>query len=85
MHTLPQLNYQFHQLEPFIDEATMRIHYGKHYQTYLDNLNNTLSNYSDLQTLPVEQLLAKPDQLPQEIRQAVINHGGGYLNHSLYW
>lgn len=85
MHTLPLLGYQFQQLEPFIDEATMRIHYSKHHQAYLDNFNAAIKEYPDLQPLPAEQLLKDVAKLPPEIRQAVINHAGGYVNHSLFW
>lgn len=85
MHTLPKLNFEFAALEPTIDARTMEIHYSKHHQAYLDKLNAALEKYEDLQKLTAEELLSDLAKVPAEIRPAVINHGGGHANHSLFW
>jgi Fe-Mn family superoxide dismutase len=85
MHTLPQLNYQYNSLIPYIDAKTMEIHHTKHHQAYIDKLNAALEPYEDLQTLAIEDLLGQLDQVPQSIATAVRNHGGGHANHSLFW
>lgn len=85
MHKLPKLEYDFNSLAPAISEATMQLHYSKHHQTYVDKLNAALEGHNDLQTKSVEELLANLDQIPESIRQAVINFGGGHYNHSLFW
>ena len=82
---MPELDYPFDALEPYIDTTTMEIHYGKHHQTYVNNLNDALSGYPDLQKSKVEDLLKNIASVPQEIRTKVINNGGGHYNHSLYW
>ena len=84
-HTLPTLPYAFNALEPHIDEATMKIHHGKHHQAYIDNLNKALEKYPDLQKKTVEQLLTEINGVPEDIRPAVRNHGGGHANHSMFW
>jgi Fe-Mn family superoxide dismutase len=85
-HTLPPLPYPHDALEPAIDAMTMQIHHGKHHQAYVDNLNNALKAHPDLQRQPLEKLLAgNAAGVPEDIRQAVINNGGGHLNHSLFW
>ena len=83
--TLPPLPYDFAALEPHIDAQTMQIHHGKHHQTYITNLNNALKDYPDLQTKTVEELITKLDAVPEAIRMAVRNNGGGHYNHSLFW
>ncbi len=85
MFTLPKLPYKYNELEPFIDEQTMIVHHTKHHQAYLDKFIATLTNYPDLQQKTAEHLLENLDSIPQEIRQAVINAGGGYVNHSFFW
>lgn len=85
MHTLPKLAYSFDALEPHIDAQTMEIHYSKHHQTYVDKLNAALEKYPELQDKPVEELLKSLNSLPTEIKTAVQNHGGGHLNHTLFW
>ncbi len=85
MHTLPKLSYEYSALEPHIDAQTMEIHYTKHHQTYVDKLNAALEGHPDLQTKSVNELLMMIDQVPEEIRAAVRNHGGGHANHSLFW
>jgi Fe-Mn family superoxide dismutase len=84
-HILPPLPYPTNALEPYIDALTMEIHHGRHHRAYVDNLNNALEGYPELQKEPIEQLLRQIDRVPPEIRQAVINHGGGHDNHSLFW
>lgn len=85
MHTLPKLSYEYSALEPHIDAQTMEIHYTKHHQTYVDKLNAALEGHPDLQTKSVNELLMMIDQVPEAIRAAVRNHGGGHANHSLFW
>lgn len=84
-YTLPTLKYEFNALEPNIDQATMEIHYGKHHQTYVNNLNAALEGKADLLEKSLEDLLSNLDAIPEEIRTAVRNNGGGHLNHSLFW
>jgi Fe-Mn family superoxide dismutase len=85
MYTLPSLPYAYNALEPHIDAKTMEIHHTKHHQTYVDKLNAALEKHPDLQALSVEDLLRKFDQVPEEVKTAVKNHGGGHANHSLFW
>jgi Fe-Mn family superoxide dismutase len=82
---LPPLPYPFDALEPHIDARTMEIHYTKHHQAYIDNLNKALKDYPNLQRKSVEELLKNLSALPETIRTAVRNHGGGHANHSLFW
>ncbi len=84
-HTLPELPYAHDALEPYIDAQTMEIHHGKHHQGYVNNLNAALEGHDDLAKLDVKELLSNIDQVPEDIRQAVINNGGGHANHSLFW
>ena len=84
-HTLPKLSYEYSALEPYIDEQTMKLHHGKHHQTYVDKLNAALEGHSDLQNKPVEELIKDLNKVPESIRTAVRNHGGGHLNHSFFW
>jgi Fe-Mn family superoxide dismutase len=86
IHTLPALDYPYDALEPHIDAKTMEIHHTKHHQTYVDKLNAALENASDeLKNLSVEDLLRAFGRVPESIRTAVRNHGGGHANHSLFW
>lgn len=84
-HTLPALPFAYEALEPHIDEQTMRIHHGKHHQAYIDNLNKALESSPELQDLSVDDLLRDLTRIPETIRGAVRNHGGGHANHSLFW
>ncbi|MGQ9651083.1 MAG: superoxide dismutase [Phycisphaerae bacterium] len=84
-HVLPNLPYDFAALEPYIDEQTMRLHHGKHHAAYVNNLNNALANYPELAAKTIEDLLAKINAVPADIRQTVINNGGGHANHALFW
>nr|WP_315464377.1 superoxide dismutase [uncultured Rhodoferax sp.] len=83
-HFLPALPYPIDALEPHIDARTMDIHHSKHHQAYINNLNAALegSPYADM---PVEELVAQLERLPEALRPAVRNHGGGHANHSLFW
>jgi Fe-Mn family superoxide dismutase len=83
--TLPPLPYAYNALEPHIDEQTMRIHHDKHHGTYVTNLNTALESHPDLQKKSLEQLLADLDTLPEGIRTAVRNNGGGHANHTMFW
>ncbi|MBY0099696.1 superoxide dismutase [Mesobacillus maritimus] len=84
-YSLPKLAYDFNALEPNIDQTTMEIHYGKHHQTYVNNLNAALEGKAELQEKSLEELLSNLDEVPEAIRTAVRNNGGGHLNHSLFW
>ena len=84
-HTLPELSYGYDALEPFIDARTMEIHHTKHHQTYVDKLNAALEGHDALQRLSVEQLVRNLNEVPEAIRTAVRNHGGGHANHSFFW
>ncbi|MDP3725412.1 MAG: superoxide dismutase [Nanoarchaeota archaeon] len=84
-HELPQLPYAYDALEPYIDAKTMEIHYTKHHRGYVDKLNAALEKYPDLQEKPIEELLQDLATIPEDIRGAVRNHGGGHYNHSLFW
>ena len=84
-HELPELPYAHDALEPTIDTQTMQIHHGKHHQGYVNKLNAALEGHDNLQGKSVEELLADLDSIPEEIRTAVRNNGGGHYNHSLFW
>ena len=85
MFTLPDLGYSFDALEPYIDAKTMEIHHDKHHQAYVDKLNDALQKTPYWQDKPIEEILENIKSLPNEIRTAVQNHGGGHHNHSLFW
>lgn len=85
MFTLPKLEYDYTALEPHIDARTMEIHYTKHHQGYVDKLNAAIEKDSGLVELSIESLLKEAPRLSDDIRQAVINNGGGHANHSLFW
>ena len=84
-YTLPNLPYAANALEPAIDTMTMEIHHGRHHKAYVDNLNKALEAQSALAAKPIDQLMRDIKQVPDAIRQAVINNGGGHANHSLFW
>ncbi|WP_020469466.1 superoxide dismutase [Zavarzinella formosa] len=84
-HTLPTLPYAFAALEPHIDALTMEIHSQRHHKAYVDNLNKALESHPDLASKSIETLLREIKSVPEGIRQAVINNGGGHHNHSLFW
>ncbi|WP_203361741.1 superoxide dismutase SodA [Bacillus sp. REN10] len=82
---LPELPYAYDALEPHIDKETMNIHHTKHHNTYVTKLNEALQGHEDLASKSVEELIADIDALPEAIRTAVRNNGGGHANHSLFW
>jgi Fe-Mn family superoxide dismutase len=85
MHELPKLPYAFDALEPHIDARTMEIHHGKHHATYVTNLNKALEGHPDLRDRTVDDLLRDIDRIPEAIRPAVRNNGGGHANHTMFW
>jgi Fe-Mn family superoxide dismutase len=85
MFTLPELGYDYDALEPAISKDIMTLHHTKHHQTYVDKLNAALEGHDDLKDKTIVELLQGLDQLPEDIRGAVRNHGGGHYNHSLFW
>ena len=84
-YTLPELPYAYDALEPFFDEETMHLHYDKHHQTYVNNLNAAIEKHPEFFDKTVEELVAYLDRLPEDIRVAVRNNGGGHLNHTMFW
>ncbi|MEK6932983.1 MAG: superoxide dismutase [Nanoarchaeota archaeon] len=85
MHNLPKLEYAYNALEPYIDEQTMKIHHTKHHQTYVDKLNVAIKGNSYLEKKSAEALIRDLNEIPDSIKNAVRNHGGGHLNHSFFW
>jgi Fe-Mn family superoxide dismutase len=83
--TLPPLPFDYNALEPHIDEQTMRIHHGKHHQTYVTNLNTALEGQPSLQSLSLDALIGDLAKVPEAIRTGVRNNGGGHHNHTLFW
>jgi len=84
-HTLPALPYSNNALEPHIDAQTMQIHHGKHHQTYVTNLNTALDKHPELHKKSLDDLLRDLNSVPEDIRTAVRNNGGGHWNHSMFW
>lgn len=84
-HTLPALPYATDALEPHIDKMTMEIHHGKHHQAYVTNLNAALDKHPELHAKSIEDLLKSINTVPEDIRTAVRNNGGGHANHSMFW
>lgn len=84
-HELPALPYEANALEPHIDAETMKIHHGKHHNTYVTKLNDALEGHNDLQDKSIEALVSNLDAVPESIRTAVRNNGGGHANHTLFW
>ena len=84
-HSLPPLPYPSDALEPHIDKQTMEIHHGKHHNAYVTNLNAALEKHSQLQSKSIEDLLRGINSVPEDIRTAVRNNGGGHANHSMFW
>lgn len=84
-HTLPTLGYGYDALEPFIDTLTMTIHHSKHHQAYVDNLNAALEKHPTLFDMPLVELIKTLNTLPDDIKGAVRNNGGGHLNHTHFW
>jgi Fe-Mn family superoxide dismutase len=84
-HTLPPLPYATDALEPHIDKQTMEIHHGKHHAAYVNNLNAALEKHPELQSKSIDELLRGINTVPEDIRTAVRNNGGGHLNHTMFW
>ena len=84
MHTLPKLHYDYNALEPYIDAQTMTIHHTKHHQAYIDKLNGAIKD-TKFENTDVNELIKKLNDVPENIRTAVRNHGGGHSNHSFFW
>ncbi|WP_430606609.1 superoxide dismutase [Fe] [Enterococcus sp. AZ170] len=84
-YTLPDLPYAYDALEPHIDVETMHLHHDKHHNTYVTNLNAAIEKHPELGTKSVEELIADMDSIPEDIRTAVRNNGGGHANHSFFW
>jgi Fe-Mn family superoxide dismutase len=84
-HKLPELPYSPEALEPHIDATTMRIHHGKHHQAYVTNLNKALEGHPALQEKTALELILDLNEIPKDIRTAVRNHGGGHVNHTMFW
>ena len=85
MHILPKLKFEYKALEPYFDEATMKLHHSKHHQTYVDKLNEALVKHPELAEKSLEELLIDLTKIPEDIRGAVRNHGGGHFNHTFFW
>lgn len=84
-YELPPLPYDYNALEPYIDEATMKIHHTKHHQAYITNVNDALKKHPEFPEKSVEALVSDLASVPEDIRTAVRNNGGGHANHSLFW
>jgi Fe-Mn family superoxide dismutase len=84
-HELPKLNFEYNTLEPYIDAQTMELHYSKHHQTYVTKLNAALEKHPELFEKDLSDLLKNLDTVPEDIRTAVKNHGGGHFNHTFFW
>ena len=84
-YTLPDLPYAHDALEPHIDSQTMEIHHGKHHNAYISKLNAAISGNAELEAKSIEDLVSNLDAVPENIRGAVRNNGGGHANHSLFW
>ncbi|EKZ4788483.1 superoxide dismutase [Listeria monocytogenes] len=84
-YELPKLPYTYDALEPNFDKETMEIHYTKHHDTYVTKLNEAVAGHPELASKSVEELVANLDSVPEDIRGAVRNHGGGHANHTLFW
>ncbi len=84
-HEVPPLPYDYNALEPYIDEETMHLHHDKHHATYVNNLNTALQKYPELQDKSAEELIRDLNSVPEDIRTAVRNNGGGHVNHTMFW
>ncbi len=84
-YSLPKLSYAYNALEPYIDAETMNIHYNNHHAAYVNNLNNALKSYPELSKKEIGELLRDLNEVPESIRTAVRNNGGGHYNHTLFW
>ncbi len=82
---LPPLPYDYAALEPFIDEATMKLHHDKHHQTYITNLNGAIEKHPELASKSPEELIKDLPSIPEDVRKVVQNNGGGHVNHTMFW
>src|SRR5438093_12327675 len=82
---LPQLPYAFNALEPHIDARTMEIHHDRHHAAYVANLNNAVKDHSNIASMPLQDILAKLGEMPEAVRTALRNNGGGHANHTMFW
>jgi superoxide dismutase, Fe-Mn family len=82
---VPPLPYAYDALEPHIDEQTMHLHHDKHHQAYVDNLNKAMADAADLQGKPIEDILRDVKKIPEKVRTAIVNNGGGHVNHTMFW
>ena len=85
IHEFPELGYEYDVLEPHIDTKTMEIHYSKHHRAYFDKFLKSIEQSPELQEKPIEEILSNVGSIPKEIKNAVINNGGGFCNHSFFW
>ncbi len=85
IHEFLKLPYGYNSLEPYIDEETMKIHHDKHHKAYFDKFILAIKDSSELQEKPIEEILSNLNQIPEKIRQAVINNGGGFYHHHFFW
>ncbi|MEK7477819.1 MAG: superoxide dismutase [Patescibacteria group bacterium] len=85
MYEIPSLLYKYADLEPYLDEATMKIHHLGHHQAYADKTNVALEKYVELKEQSLPDLIYNPTKLPEDIRSTIVNNGGGYLNHNFWW
>lgn len=85
MFTLPELPYEYDALAPFISSEIQHLHHDKHHQTYVDNLNKALEKYPEWQEKSIEEIIKSLNQVPEDVRTAVRNNGGGHFNHSMFW
>jgi len=84
-YQLEALPYDYNALEPYIDDETMHLHHDKHAQAYVNNLNTALQGLAQFDNLPIEQLMRRINEVPENVRTAVRNNGGGHVNHSMFW
>ncbi len=85
MFKLPELSYAYDALEPYIDAKTMELHYTKHHQAYVNNLNAAIENYPDLQNFTLEEIICNLKNMPDPVKTAIEDNAGGHLNHSMFW
>lgn len=85
MFVLPELPYEYDGLAPFISSDIQHLHHDKHHRAYVDNLNKALEKYPDWQSKTIEEIIVSLDQVPEDVRTVVRNHGGGHYNHSMFW
>lgn len=85
MFTLPKLPYEYDALAPYISSDIQHLHHSKHHQAYIDNLNKALESQPQWQDKSIEEIIKKLDQIPEDVRTVVRNHGGGHYNHSMFW